>query len=259
MNTRIISSFVLFVLIISCQEKKSEQVNTQSLPSIIIKEILVSSDNCDPESSNCTYVHLEYPEYSDSTKGQLNQIITDKMKVIAADYFREDAIEGTFEYIAELFIRDFEDFKVDFPAYQFGWYVKIFAEIIYESEKLISLRIDSESFTGGAHPNSSTSLYVIDIQSYKELTTSDIISDTTKFKQILEQEFRKVKGMREDQSFADVGFYINDGDFLLNDNIGITETSVIVQFNPYEIAPYSEGATTLEIDQNKLSGLLKVR
>ena len=96
------------------------------------------------------------------------------------------------------------------------------------------------------------------MNSLKELTTSDIISDTTKLKQILEKEFRSEKGMGEDQTFADVGFYINDGDFLLNDNIAITEESIIVQFNPYEIAPYSEGSTTLIIDKDKLDGLLKI-
>lgn len=228
------------------------------MPRIIINEILLSYEDCHPDSSNCTYVHLEYPEYSDSAKTLLNQVIAEKMKTIASDYFHEEAIDGTFEHIAQSFIRDYETFKIDFPGYMFGWYVEIFAEIIYESEMLISLRIDSESFTGGAHPNSSTNLFVIDLNSFKELTTSDIIADTTKFKKILEQEFRKVKEMREDQSFADVGFYINDGDFLLNDNIGITDQGIIVHFNPYEIAPYSEGATTLEIHKNKLSGLLKV-
>jgi hypothetical protein len=121
------------------------------------------------------------------------------------------------------------------------------------------LRIDSEAFTGGAHPNSSTNFFVIDVNSYKDLGPSDIISDTTKFKEILEQEFRRQKGMGENETFADVGFYINEGDFLLNDNIGITDESIIVQFNPYEIAPYSAGATMLEINKDKLSGLLKVQ
>jgi len=259
MNRNIIFSFLLIATIVSCKENKSEEKITQPLPRIVFEEVLISSDNCHPDSSNCTYVNIEYPQYSDSTKSKLNQTIIAKLKKVAADYFPEETIDGTFEYIAESFIRDFENFRVEFPKYQFGWYVKIYADIIYESEKLISLKIDGEAFTGGAHPNSSTSLFMIDLNTYKELTTTDIISDTTRFKQILEQEFRNLKGMNENETLADVGYYINDGDFLLNDNIAITDNSVIVQFNPYEIAPYSAGATTIEIDKSKLTGILKVQ
>ncbi len=72
-------------------------------------------------------------------------------------------------------------------------------------------------------------------------------------------DFRNIKGMSSGQSFADRGFYINDGDFLLNNNIGISEDKVMVHFNPYEIAPYSEGATTVEIDKSDLTEILKVK
>jgi len=223
-----------------------------------VNEIAVSYDNCVADSINCTHVHIEYPEFSDSTKTQLNEIISSKLKIIASSYFREEASHSTFEHIAQSFIRDYETFKIDFPEYQFGWYVKLFSEITYESEKLISFKIESESFTGGAHPNSSSALFIIDKSSSKELSTFDIISDTMTFKNLLETEFRKVKGMSQGQSFADKGFYLNDGDFLLNNNIGLTDHSVVVHFNPYEIAPYSLGVTTLELDKSTLRNLLKV-
>jgi hypothetical protein len=64
--------------------------------------------------------------------------------------------------------------------------------------------------------------------------------------------------MEEGQSFADAGFYINDGDFVLNDNIGITEDAVIVHFNAYEIAPYSLGPTTIELKREKIGKILKI-
>jgi len=254
MRFQIVSLFL--IIIISCQEKKSNQ--QQEIPEIEIKDVIMSYENCSTDSINCTYVHIEYPEFSDSAKFNLNEIISVKLKDAASYYFREENIEGTIEHIAQSFIRDFEAFKMDFPKYQFGWYVKIYSEIIYESDRLISFRIDSESFTGGAHPNSSTGLFVVDKQTENKLSTLDLISDTTRFKKLLEEEFRKIKGMSNEQSFADRGFYINDGDFLLTDNIGLTDESVIVHFNPYEIAPYSEGATTLELNRDFIEDLLKV-
>ncbi len=64
--------------------------------------------------------------------------------------------------------------------------------------------------------------------------------------------------MDDNQSFADVGYYVNDGDFILNNNISLIAGSVIGYFNPYEITPYSEGATTLELNREKLAGILKI-
>ena len=256
MNTRFIICTILLGLIISCDQRKPSQ--QAAIPDIIMNNVLVSYNDCLPDSINCTYVHILYPEFSDSTKAGINEIISNKIKTIASDYFREDVIHDTFEYIAQSFIEDYKTFKTDFPDYQFGWYVVLASEITFESDQLFSFRIDSESFTGGAHPNSSTEFFVIEKRSGKELSTTDIISDTSQFKEMLEEEFRKEKGMNQEQSFADRGFYINDGDFLLNDNIGLTDTSVLVHFNPYEIAPYSEGATTLEISKKSIGNILKV-
>jgi hypothetical protein len=60
------------------------------------------------------------------------------------------------------------------------------------------------------------------------------------------------------QSFAEAGYYINDGDFILNDNIGLTDEYVIVHFNPYEIAPYSLGPTTIELNRGQVRPIMKI-
>lgn len=250
--------FFLIVTVISCHEKNSPESAKEILPSIVVKEIINSSQNCNPDSASCCYSKMEYPEFTDSTKSKLNDLINQKIEAIASEYVSEDALGGTLEHIAQLFIYDYESFIVDFPEYNFGWYLIVKAEIIYETDRIISLSIYHEAFTGGAHPNSGTSYFVIDVSTNKELATTDIISDMVQFKKLLEEEFRKVKSMNDNQSFADVGFYLNEDDFLINNNIGITPESVIVHFNPYEIAPYSEGATTLELNREMLDGMLKI-
>lgn len=243
----------------SCDKKQAAEKMKAPLPSIVVKEVFDSSQNCISDSSNCTYVRIEYPEFTDSTKNHLNLIISQKLKASASDYIREETLEGTLEHIAQTFIRDYESFRIDFPEYQFGWYVHLIAEIIYESSDIISFRVAAESFTGGAHPNSNVDYYVLDAHTSKMLKMKDIIGDTAQFKILLERAFRKEKGMEAQQSLADMGYFINDGDFLLNNNIGLTNNSVIVQFNPYEIAPYSEGATTLELSKEDLGSLLKIK
>ncbi len=251
---------ILFIgFIFSCREKQTANVPLQNQPSVMVKEVLVSSQNCIPDSSKCSYVRIKYPEFSKMSKSELNHVIVEKVKVVASDYFNENTPEVTLEQIAESFIKDFEEFKADNQDYEFGWYLELLAEVIHESEQVVSLRIYNESFTGGAHANSSTVYSVIDLKSMKELSLTEIISDTVKFKELLESEFRKVKGLGENQSFADIGYFIDDEDFILNSNIGLSDESVIVHFNPYEIAPYSEGATTLELNRSDLGAILMVK
>ena len=249
---------LLALLAISCDEnKKADAVAV--IPDIIVKEVLSTSQDCVPDSLSCTYVRIEYPVFTDSSKSQLNEVISTQLKSISANFIRIDATNNTFEHMAQSFIQDFEAFRLDFPTYQLGWHVNMKAEIIYESEHIVSFRIDAESFTGGAHPNSSTNYFVLDSKTNRILKTADIIGDTTKFKQLLETAFRQSKGMEENQSYADLGFFISDDEFLLSDNIGITENEVVVHFNSYEIAPYSEGATTIELKKETLGELLKVK
>ena len=258
MKSYLFFAICLVTFLISCEEKKTAEQDHQSQPPILVNEVLISNDNCHQDSTTCTFVYIEYPEFSDSAKLPLNELISSRLRTTTSEYFREEVVDGTFEHIAQSFIQDYKSFKIDFPDYQIGWYVKVFSEITYESEEIMSFRIDSESYTGGAHPNSRTAFYVIDKQLKSELSTSDIIADTSKFKNMLEAEFRRLKGISGDQSFADRGYYINDGDFLLNNNIGISDTKIMVHFNPYEIAPYAEGATTIEMNKTDLKGILKI-
>ena len=104
-------------------------------------------------------------------------------------------MKRSLDEIAQTFIDDYVAFVRDFSDYKLGWYVKVYSEISYESDQVLSFRIDSESFTGGAHPNSGTSLYVVNKETHQELATADIISDTVRFKELLETEFRMRKGI----------------------------------------------------------------
>lgn len=259
MGIRFSAVMLLMVILVSCQEKKSTEEKVSQLPRIINKEVLISFDNCSTDSISCTYVRIEYPYFSDSTETYLNDLISQKLTEAATQFFREEAINNSFEYMANMFIDDYISFHVDFPDYRIGWYVNILSEITYESDDVLSFHVDSESYTGGAHPNSGSSFFVFDKKSKKELAMADLISDTIQFKILLEREFRKQKDIGEGLKLADGGFYLDDGDFLLNNNIGLTDNSVIVHFNPYEIAPYSLGSTTLELDKKELGQLLLMK
>lgn len=243
---------------IACKPDRPLQNESDPLPEIITKEILTSYQNCRPDSASCTYAQINYPVFTDTSMTSLNNLILDKMLFLSADFMREGVQPKAITEVSDNFINDYAQFVREFENYSFGWYLKINTEIIYNAKNLVSYQVSIESFTGGAHQNSSMSFFVVDARTNRDLKMHDIISDTTQFKIILEETFRKTKGIEEGQSFADAGFYINDGDFILNNNIGISEDYVIVHFNPYEIAPYALGPSTIHLDRNKVKNLLKI-
>lgn len=252
------TALVLWTFLFSCKPERSPQDESEPLPEIITKEIRSTYQDCLPDSASCTYALITYPVFTDTSMAAVNEMIADKMLFIASDFMREDVDAVTLNDISDNFISDYSHFINEFENYNFGWYLKINTEITYHVENYVSYQVSIESFTGGAHQNSNMSFFVVDTRTNRELKMHDLISDTTQFKQMLEEAFRKSRGIDSGQSFADAGFYINDGDFILNDNIGISEDSVIVHFNPYEIAPYSMGPTTIALDRRAVNSLLKI-
>jgi len=253
--------FLGFLLLIafSCEVEKSQQTeNSLPAPDILTKEILAKFQDCSVDSLSCTYAQITYPQFTDSTRQNLNEAIIEKIHEHAADYMMEDSAHADLTSVVNAFVEDYAKFIQEFPDYTLGWYLKIGAEIIYNSDEYISLMIGIETFTGGAHPNSTTNYYVFNTKSNQRLRLKDIISDTIQFKKILEKNFRRQNGISDTVSLAELGYNIYDDEFVLNENIGFTQNQVIVHFNPYEIAPYSMGPTSVSINKNELKGILKI-
>lgn len=261
MKKSLIYLFSFACILNACEKKKSTQAEIEipSVPEIITEEIQKSYQNCSIDSLTCTYVSITFPLFTDSLKEGLNEIIREKVQLVADDFTSESSSKLNIVEVAEAFIRDYKNFADEFSETSVGWYLKIESDINSDSENYLAFNIYFESFTGGAHPNSSTSYFVIDLLSKSELKVEDIVKDTIQFKRILEQAFREQTGIKDDESLADAGYWIEDGDFYLNDNIGITDDKIIIHYNPYEIAPYSMGPTTIELEKNQISDVLKIK
>jgi hypothetical protein len=249
----------LAMTVLSCDDKKPVQEEKVTLPELSTTTIEKSFQDCPNDSLSCTHVYIAFPQFTDSSKSEFNTIILSKLALIAEDFGAEGATPMRIEELASGFIKDYENFINEFSETAIGWYLKIESNILQKSEKYLSFQIHIESFTGGAHPNSSTSYYIYDVKSSKELVLTDIVSDTVEFKNIIEKAFRSQAGIAENASLADAGYWIEDGDFYLNNNIGLTEDKIIIHFNPYEIAPYSMGPTTIELEKTAVANNLKLK
>jgi len=146
------------------------------------------------------------------------------------------------------------DSRTYFPP----WSYSITAQVLFNAAGIVSMRYEAFSFEGGAHPNT-----VYTNSSYVRATGSVITLDDLlkpgyekKLNAIGLQEFRREHGIKEGQSLAGAGYFVNDNTFHLNHNFFITKAGLVFQFNQYEIAPYYFGAQQVLIPFPALKGLL---
>lgn len=105
-------------------------------------------------------------------------------------------------------------------------------------EEILSVRIQADEYTGGAHPNYGTSALNYDPATGKEIELGDVIKDIDRIKVFIAD---KIKRKYPYESFDGLeeqlkGYYGRDFTWTL-DHQGIT-----FWFSPYEIAPYAAGA-----------------
>ena len=75
--------------------------------------------------------------------------------------------------------------------------------------------------------------------------------------EIAEQEFRKMKELKENEDLDEAGFWFDDNKFNINNNFALSEGGLTFYYNNYEITAYAYGPTELIIPLVKVSQLIK--
>lgn len=125
--------------------------------------------------------------------------------------------------------------------------------LMYHKEELASFCSFHQEYLGGAHPN-----YFIKCRNYKNnniLKIDDFIKDKNKFAKLVEQELKKAIKNKKINIFDNIDIF--DKQTLFMDNIYFSDNGINVLYQPYEIAPYSEGSICIFISKNNLIDVLK--
>lgn len=141
----------------------------------------------------------------------------------------------------------YEDYlKVKDAEVVVDWNVTRAASILFANESLVSVRVKSVGYLGGAHGFNDETLFVFDGKTGRALGWSDLISSSSRplFLKAAEAEFKRARGLRTDQSLTDVGFSFENGaSFGLPSNFALTDKGIVCHYNPYEVGPYVMGPT----------------
>ena len=180
------------------------------------------------EKTNNYKITVYYPK-TDYSK--LNNAINDKM----------------YEYIKE-FKENVN--KSTYPINQY--YSLIILYDVYEYDNYISYMFRIEDYTGGAHPNHRIYTIVYDIKNNEIITIHDLINKNQNILNIFSENSREVL-KNNNRITSSTMLYEGTNPKIENfHNFVFSRNGIILFFQHYQVAPYSQGEFNVLINYNKI-------
>ena len=249
--------FFFSFLSISCLGNQSNTATTQETTNIdtikySFKSIKKTSQYLAGEEDvlDTAYYSIKFPHFE---KKEINDIIVGGIFIDGEeneDQAAQSFIDGYNEFVEESSTKKL----------RYAWFKEVNTDILSISPLLISLQTFVNEYTGGAHGNHYAIISNYDLNTQKKIELAEMLlpNQFKNLTKIAEKHFRKQENL-DDSASLSKDFFFEDGIFALNDNFGLTKKSLIIYYNEYEIKPYAEGPTTLEIPLNELDNILSDR
>lgn len=262
MRHTILFLFIIVIVFSSCNEQSNDNAaNAIPLPTDTLKYTYqtVSSaakDETVKNPKNLAQASISYPvltgsPLADSLNARIQQYayagMGDAQK--AADKFTQDATTARKEVTS----------PADLDAASMNrWYLNTGVNIIYQTIKMVTALVQSETFTGGAHPAHNTEIINLDYTGKK--LDWNLIIDTGKTPDMMRLNETVLKAIRQiapGRTWQQEGFLIEGDTLPLPKNFAFTKDGLMMFYNEYEIAPYAMGPVSYTISYSQLSGILK--
>ncbi|HUH25195.1 MAG TPA: RsiV family protein [Flavobacterium sp.] len=241
---KIVLFICLSVAFISCKKEKALIFSTKNYD-------LKSDVNCIKE--NCTYIHLEIPVATgnETVSKPINDTIFGFVNSLLR--FTDDPKTTSYDSLTKYFINQYEDLNKTYPS-SVAWEATFKVSQKELSAQTHQIVWDYYLFTGGAHGLQAKKVYFFDIKTGKTITTKDLFLNYQGFKNYAETEFEKQLNITG--TYAEAGFTFPKNTFELPENLYETKGEWILYYNPYEIAPYVQGASIVKLPKEKVSDFL---
>lgn len=228
---------ILGLFLTSCgnqSEKSSAEEEISKIKKPMIQHQLIERtiDDCNTQSDTCTYASVKYPVFSGSDRDkELNEFIFDSV----------------------LNVKDTSELRTSLDSFLIQWHktyemmdeampwVKESAFMASFTDSLLHIEQSHYLYSGGAHGNYGEFHSYFSWPELKHLHWSNFIEINEK-ELIAELKKSHAKAMKTNNynELIEKG-YIFDDSLYVHDNFMIKNDSIFFLYNPYEIAPYSEG------------------
>jgi len=221
------------VLFFACKEDST----------LIFSEVNITTDNN-------TLVEVNIPKafgdsvISNNINSEISKLIISRLNIGDP----ETSSSKTIEESISAFNNEYRSFISDFPESTQPWEAQIDGEVMFQSEKVISISLTFYTNTGGAHGSLQISLLNFNALTGKQIENNNLFNDLEAFKRIAKTHF--------DNTVKDKNTLFEPDNFILPENIGYTEDGLMLLYNVYEIAPYSTGTIEFTIPYNEVDSVL---
>jgi|SRR5690625_9175 len=247
---RVFLLLLLMGFLASCKnEKKSseEVVSEVNVEQVKFREVkLDTSLFGDCRGMGCPQVEVEYfkPEKGNAIAESIDE--KNSQELLELLHINEQKPKaGNIEEAVKNFGEEYFEYKTNFPNSAGGYELKLKQEVLSENPQTIVLETLFYIYTAGAHGYSGTRFLNFDSKTGKFLTHNDLINDIPAFTDFVEKAFRQQYEIPAADEINAHGFFFDEGEFVLPENIAVTDESVILIYNPYEAASYAQGSLRL--------------
>jgi hypothetical protein len=244
----IVIAISIYFPFLSCQKSSTKYTDTLIYEMQSLQRVY---QNCNIDSSDCANISYTYPlftspqPYADS----LNNLVLTIFGVTKST---------SLEKSQHTFMAEYEKFKKEFKDSEQSWYSQTNISVPFQSNNVVSLSIEMDDYTGGAHGMYST-IYSNYYKPKNEiLSLHKLFSDSNlkKLLSIAEADFRTANELTIKANLDDAGYWFKDNKFHLSDNFVLTDDGATWLFNPYEVASYAQGTIELSVSRYEILPLL---
>lgn len=149
--------------------------------------------------------------------------------------------------------KDLSDAPID-------WALHRSARVLFSNREITSVEVLSEGYLGGAHGFNERLLMTFDSKTGSRLGVGDLVDEASQklLSKVVEAEFRRARDIPGGQSLQDAGFFILPGQEMpVGENFALTDKGLEIQYNPYEVAPYSFGQTRVQLPREAVEPLVR--
>lgn len=233
---------LLFFCLLSCSKKDS----------LTFEEINYDKATC----QDCPKIDISILTALETSR--IAEIINTSVReeIISLLFYGEENTATSISEAIENFGEDYNSLKQEFGIDSAPWEANVKSAISFEDSKVLTLKLESYLYTGGAHGYTTVSFLNFDKQEGVELENEELFKNYDDFKLYVENRFRHIENIPFEESINNTGFMFSNNQFYLPDTIGLTKEGLLLYYEPYLIAPYSDGAYILKFTFEELKDQL---
>ena len=250
-----------FILISACHQtiheahEHSSSDQDKDTISYIIKSVRsFLPDSSAKDSTELVRSIITWPEFSNTIPSQLLDSLNQCLQIYAFNHF------GSAKEASENFTESTrKKEKLHRNTSYKGWASLVQADVVLNTRTLVSLRFNSYGFTGGAHGNPSVQFVTLERSSSRQLYLQDIVENNrlVDLERINSDALRSERHIQPGQSFKEAGLFVHGNQLPLPHNFLLTPRGLLMSYNYYEIASYTQGIINYTIPFAALKGIIK--